>query len=235
MKKIDIRKNLINSHSKISILCILLVFIIFLQSCKTNTSTIKKEGNIAVDIAVVDLEKIKDSKTYQNLQKKINELKDDVEKKLKDKKDSKELQNLEYFLKINFEEKKQQYYNDFLNKLNKAIYYTSNKEKIGLVVSYQSMPYGGIDITEKVIYNLDNNNFDNFNQFNTTKIISYIDTENIKENVNLLPIIQKINPSKEIYVVLNKKEVFLGGFDLNEELPKSYKKDTSTKDKKNTK
>ncbi|MFN3478125.1 MAG: hypothetical protein ACK4ZM_02015, partial [bacterium] len=188
-------------------------------------------------IAVVNTQEIKKSKTYKNLEEEIDNLKKDIQEKIKEVeklnnlKKSGDPKNLEYFLRTNLEEKKEKIYKEFQEKLEKTIYYTANQEKIGLVVSHASLPYGGKDITQKVIENLDNNKFDNTPLFNSVEIVSYL--ANPVDSKTIQKILEQLYQEKGIYVVLDKKEIFLGGFDLNAKLLETHKK--QTKSNNNTK
>lgn len=195
-------------------LVIFCIVMIFIPSCSNLTEPSE------ITIGVINLKEIEISKTYKALQNQIEQLKNDMEKKLEEfeKEEIKNLPNLQYFLKTNFDEKKEKLYNEFEGKLIKAIYYTANQKKIGLVVSYNVLPYGGIDITKEVIQNLDNNNFQSTPMFNNVQIISYIDDPNIKNLQLILHALKELYKERKIYVVVNKKEIFLGGFDLNEKL-----------------
>ncbi|MCS7244498.1 MAG: hypothetical protein RMJ36_07205, partial [Candidatus Calescibacterium sp.] len=184
-------------------LVFLILFITFLllQGCQKNNQL----ENIQDTIGVVNIEQIKNSNTYRNLEKQIEDIKKDMEQKLKDLSKTKNTENLEYFLSTNFKEKKEKLYQEFNDKLIKAIYYTANKEKIGLVVSYDTLPYGGTDITQKVIENLDNGNFENSPLFNKVEIISYIqNTSNVKKD-KIQNILKQIYAERKIYVVIDKK------------------------------
>lgn len=184
--------------------------IIFLSGC--NKTEINQNNQDF--IGVVDLYKLRNSKTYQESERKLEELKKDVEQKLKENKG----QNLEYFLKYNFDEKKEKIMKEYNEKVMKAIYYTANKEKIGLVVSKSVLIYGGLDLTEKVIENLDKGNFDNLPLYNNVQIIAYTKQKNIPQEI-----VKQIYEEKKIYIVLDKKDVLLGGFDLDELLQKQQK------------
>lgn len=197
---------------KYSPVWVILLMILIFSGCSNSTNF---QESI---IAVINTQEIKKSKTYKKLEQEIDNLKKDVQEKLKEFEKSGSLKNLGYFLKINEEEKKEKLYAEFQEKLEKAIYYTANQEKIGLIVSYSSLPYGGKDITQKVIENLDNGNFENTSLFNNVEIVSYLD--NPVDNKILQKILEQLYQEKRIYVVLNKKEIFLGGFDLNAKLLK---------------
>ncbi len=184
--------------------------IIFLSGC--NKTEINQNNQDF--IGVVDLYKLRNSKTYQESERKLEELKKDVEQKLKENKG----QNLEYFLKYNFDEKKEKIMKEYNEKVMKAIYYTANKEKIGLVVSRSVLIYGGLDLTEKVIENLDKGNFDNLPLYNNVQMIAYTKQKNIPQEI-----VKQIYEEKKIYIVLDKKDVLLGGFDLDELLQKQQK------------
>lgn len=195
----------------------ILFCIIFLSGCNKT----KINQNNQDFIGVVDLYKLRNSKTYQESERKLEELKKDVEQKLKENKG----QNLEYFLKYNFDEKKEKIMKEYNEKVMKAIYYTANKEKIGLVVSKSALIYGGLDLTEKVIENLDKGNFDNLPLYNNVQMIAYTKQKNIPQEI-----VKQIYEEKKIYIVLDKKDVLLGGFDLDELLQKQQK----DKDKTNS-
>lgn len=192
---------------------ILFVTILLFQGCRKNNQLDNQDK-----IGVVNIEQVKQSNTYKNIEKQIEGIKKDMEQKLKDLSKTKNTENLEYFLSTNFKEKKEKLYQEFNEKLIKSIYYTANKEKIGLVVSYDTLPYGGTDITQKVIENLDKGNFENSPLFNKVEIISYVENTNNLKKDKIQNILKQIYAEKKIYVVIDKKEIFLGGFDLNEEL-----------------
>ncbi|MFN3996015.1 MAG: hypothetical protein ACK4GR_05760 [bacterium] len=204
---------------KYFLICLLLILLI--SGCSNSLKNSQENP-----IAVVSLQEIKKSKTYKNLEQEIGNLKKDMQEKLKELEKSGDPKNLEYFLRTNLEEKKEKIYKEFQEKLEKAIYYTANQEKIGLVVSYASLPYGGKDITQKVIENLDNNKFDNTALFNSVEIVSYI--VNPVDSKTIQKILEQLYQEKRIYVVLDKKEIFLGGFDLNAKLLETHKKQTKS-------
>ena len=197
--------------------------LIFLSLLLIQSCNLSNKVNDKNEIGVVNFQKIKRSKTYKELEKNIENLKKDFQQKIEEfeKSNKSENLNLKYFLKTNFEEKKEKLQNEFKDKLIKAIYYTANKEKIGLVISYEAMPYGGIDITEKVVQNLDKGNIENYPSFNNVRIISYIDKNSLKDYSKIKQIIKQIYQEKEIFVVIDKQNVFLGGLDLNEEFQKN--------------
>lgn len=167
------------------------------------------------------------------MQKQIEEIKRDMEKKLGEISKTNTNPNLEYFLSTNLNEKKEKLYKEFENKLIRAIYYTANRERVGLVLSYEIMPYGGLDLTEKVIENLDNKNFDEYPLFNNPEIVSYVENTNNLNKQTLEKILKEIYHEKKVYVVIPKNYIFLGGFDLNEKL--SEIKHTKNPSKNDTK
>lgn len=200
---------------KIIYIVFFLSFILFISSCnKGNKVEIKN------DIGVVDLYRVKKySKTYQAIQEQLDNIKDDLQKKLSQNSDT----DLRYFLVYNFEQKKEELMKNFNKKLKNAIFYTANQEKIGIVVSYTCMPYGGVDLTQKVIENLDNGNLSDMPMYNNVEIISY--AEGIHKNdPRIDQIMQQLYQEKKIYVLIDKTHVFLGGFDFNEKLPKESSK-----------
>lgn len=200
---------------KIIYIVFFLSFILFISSCnKGNKVEIKN------DIGVVDLYRVKKySKTYQAIQEQLDNIKDDLQKQLSQNNDS----DLRYFLVYNFEQKKEELMKNFNKKLKNAIFYTANQEKIGIVVSYTCMPYGGVDLTPKVIENLDNGNLSDMPMYNNVEIISY--AEGIHKNdPRIDQIMQQLYQEKKIYVLIDKTHVFLGGFDFNEKLPKESSK-----------
>ncbi|MCS7165966.1 MAG: hypothetical protein RMJ51_06850 [Candidatus Calescibacterium sp.] len=214
---------------KLFIILFISSFLFFIFSCQKNNLKTYDSSLIGT----LRIEKIKESKTYKNMQKQIEEIKRDMEKKLGEISKTNTNPNLEYFLSTNFNEKKEKLYKEFENKLIRAIYYTANRERVGLVLSYEIMPYGGLDITEKVIENLDNNNFDEYPLFNNPEIVSYVENTNNLNKQTLEKILKEIYHEKKVYVVIPKNYIFLGGFDLNEKL--SEIKHTKNPSKNDTK
>ncbi|MEN3015605.1 MAG: hypothetical protein ABDH21_06095 [bacterium] len=185
------------------------IICIYLCGCSTN-QTEKYE----LKIGVVDLQKVKLSKTYQQINQKIKSITDELQKNINQKRKH----QLKYFLYANLQEKKEKFIQEFNEKLQKAIYYTANQEGIGIVISYDCLPYGGIDITDKVIQNLDNGNYSDQPMHNSVELVAY--TDRLIDQKKIEQIIKELYKERRIYVVLSKNDIFLGGFDLNEKLPK---------------
>ncbi|MCX7870581.1 MAG: OmpH family outer membrane protein [bacterium] len=210
-------------------------FSFLLYSCKiSNNKNDVNTVNEKVVIGRIDLRKLKDSQSYKQLQNKIYNIEMEYKNQLKKisfYKDETKLKETTNKLTYVLEQKKQEYFDEFFNKLNRAIITVANKEKIGIVLNSDVILYGYKDITNQVLQTIDSNssNLDINPDLTYSLKIAYLDLNKLKNPIDFEKLYKDKN--NDILIIFDKPNVLLGGIDLTDEINKYISKNPKTKSK----
>lgn len=202
----------------------LFLFSFLLHGCNYSKK-IENNNNNSLIIGRIDLRKIRDSEYYKQIQNKVYNLEIEYKNQLNKislNKDEKELKESASKLANILETKKQEYLQEFYQRLERAVITVANKEKIGIILSSDSILYGYKDITDQVIKTIDSyNNLDINPNLNYSLKIAYFDLNNFKDNIKNIDF-EKLYKDKQnnILIVFDKSNVLLGGIDLTNEIQK---------------
>ena len=224
--------DLINRYLKLneiknfkSFLLSLFILVLFFNGCKSSLNKVDRDSHYTNSeksiIGRVDLRKIRDSNYYKEIQEKIYNLEVSYKKKfdeLASYKNEKELKETINKLSFTLDRKKEEYLQEFYERLNRAIITVANKEKIGVILTSDSILYGYKDLTQEVIDLIDKegSNLDlNPNQTYSLKI-AYLDK--IEPNIDFKKLYK--DKGEDILIIFDKSNVLLGGIDLTHEISK---------------
>ncbi len=234
MIKINFNNDILKRINFILIGLYLFLFSLLLYSCKTSNNNIKNTGNSdKVVIGRIDLRKLKDSQSYKKLQNEIYNIEMEYQNQLKKisfYKDEKTLKETTSKLTYALEQKKQEYFQEFYNKLSRAIITVANKEKIGIVLSSDVILYGYKDITFQVIQTIDSDssNLDLNPNLNYSLKIAYLDLNKFEKTIDF----EKLYKDKDnVLIIFDKSSVLLGGIDLSDEIKKYISENSKKKSK----